>query len=181
MTRGRKPLPRETLALRDTLRRDRERPSSTIGEPVPVEKVHELCQVSGLQGATERARKIYWATCRKVAAQGMLDVAFCQQLLIYAIELDLLIKCEESVKRDGTFLTGVNKEGATYTYPNPAVKMMQGCVDKLLKIGGNFGFDPVSRSRLKVFMQDDGKKVTGVKAVFAAVFADADQEDADEQ
>ena len=91
MTRGRKPLPRETLALRDTLRKDRERPSSVIGEPVPVDKVHERCQVSGLQGATERARKIYWATCRKVAAQGMLDPAFCQQLLIYAIELDLMI------------------------------------------------------------------------------------------
>ena len=182
MTRGRKPLPRETLALRDTLRKDRERPSSTIGEPIPVERVHEQCQVSGLQGATKRARDIYWATCRKVAAQGMLDPAFCQQLLIYAIELDLLIKCEESVKRDGTFLVGVNKEGATYTYPNPAVKMMQGCVDKLLKIGGNFGFDPVSRSRLKAAMLlDDGKKTTGVKAIVAAILADDEGEGVDEQ
>ncbi len=181
MTRGRKPLPRETLALRDTLRKDRERPSSTIGEPVSVEKVHELCQVSGLQGATERARKIYWATCRKVAAQGLLDVAFCQKLLIYAIELDLLIKCEESIKRDGTFLVGVNKDGATYTYPNPAVKMMQGCVDKLLKIGGNFGFDPVSRSRLKAVMLVDDPKKVGLKAVFAAVFADDGTEGVDEQ
>ena len=180
MTRGRKPLPRETLALRGTLRRDRERPSSTIGEPVKVEEVAQRCQVSGLQGVTKRARDIYWATCRRVAAQGMLDPAFCQQLLIYAIELDLLIKCEESVKHDGTFLMGVNKEGATYTYPNPAVKMMQGCVDKLLKIGGNFGFDPVSRSRLKAAMLVEDPKKAGLKAVFAAVFAD-NEDEADEQ
>lgn len=177
---GRPRKPRELLQLQGTLQPCRDRPSSVIGEPVSVDKIHERCQVSGLQGATERARKIYWSTCRKVAVQGMLDVAFCQQLLIYAIELDLLIKCEESVKRDGTFLTGMNKEGATYTYPNPAVKMMQGCVDKLLKIGGNFGFDPVSRSRLKAAMLVDDPKKAGLKAVFAAVFADAEEE-ADEQ
>ena len=173
-------MPRETLALRDTLRKDRERPSSTIGEPVSVEEIHKRCQVSGLQGATKRAREIYWAMCRKVAAQGMLDPAFCQQLLIYAIELDLFIKCEESVKHDGPFLIGMTEEGAIYSYPNPAVKMMQGCVEKLLKIGGNFGFDPVSRSRLKAAMLIGDPKKAGVKAVFAAVFADAEEE-ADEQ
>ena len=172
MTRGRKPLPRETLALRDTLRRDRERPSSTIGEPVPVDKVHEQCQVSGLQGATERARK--------VAAQGMLDPAFCQQLLIYAIELDLLIKCEEDIKRNGMYLVVETKKG-TMAIQNPAVKQLHQAADRVLKIGGNFGFDPVSRSRLKAAMLVDDPKKAGLKAVFAAVFADADQEDADEQ
>lgn len=181
MTRGRKPLPRETLALRDTLRKDRERPSSTIGEPVPVERVHELCQVSGLQGATERARKIYWATCRKVAAQGMLDPAFCQQLLIYAIELDLLIKCEEDIKRNGMYLVVETKKGPM-AIQNPAVKQLHQAADRVLKIGGNFGFDPVSRSRLKAAMLlDDGKKPTGVKAIFAAILADDGGEVVDEQ
>ncbi len=197
MTRGRKPLPRETLALRDTLRKDRERPSSTIGEPIPVERVHELCQVSGLQGATERARKIYWATCRKVAAQGMLDVAFCQQLLLYAMDLDMLISAEESVKREGTTIKNGKKTTVTrffpdgsyevtekderYDVPNPAIKMHLQLQDRLLKIGGNFGFDPVSRSRLKAAMLvDDGKKTTGVKAIFAAILADDGGEGVDE-
>lgn len=180
MTRGRKPLPRETLALRDTLRKDRERPSSTIVEPVKVEEVAQRCQVSGLKGATDRARKIYWATCRKVASQGMLDPAFCQQLLIYSIELDLLIKCEEDIRKNGMYLVVETKKG-TMAIQNPAVKQLHQAADRVLKIGGNFGFDPVSRSRLKAAMMVEDPKKAGLKAVFAAVFADAAEEGADEQ
>lgn len=165
--------------LRDTLRKDRDRPSSTIGEPVKVDEVPQRCQVSGLQGATERARKIYWATCRKVAAQGMLDPAFCQQLLIYSIELDLLIKCEEDIKHNGMYLLVETKKG-TMAIQNPAVKQLHQAADRVLKIGGNFGFDPVSRSRLKAASMLEDPKKAGLKAVFAAVFADA-AEDADEQ
>lgn len=197
MTRGRKPLPRETLALRDTLRKDRERPSSVIGEPVPVDKVHERCQVSGLQGATERARKIYWATCRKVAAQGMLDPAFCQELLLYAMDLDMLISAEESIKKDGITIKQGKKTTTTrffpdgsyevtekderYDEPNPAVKMHLQLQDRLIKIGSNFGFDPVSRSRLKSASLLEDPKKAGIKAVFAAVFADNEDDGADEQ
>ena len=176
---GRPRKPREQLQLQGTLQPCRDRPSSTIGEPVPVDKVHERCQVSGLQGATERARKIYWATCRKVAAQGMLDPAFCQQLLIYAIELDLLIKCEEDIKKNGMYLVVETKKG-TIAIQNPAVKQLHQAADRVLKIGGNFGFDPVSRSRLKAAMLVEDPKKAGLKAVFAAVFADAEEE-ADEQ
>ena len=179
MTRGRKPLPRETLALRDTLRKDRDRPSSTIVEPVKVEEVAQRCQVSGLKGATDRARKIYWATCRKVASQGMLDPAFCQQLLIYSIELDMLIKCEEDIRKNGMYLVVETKKG-TMAIQNPAVKQLHQAADRVLKIGGNFGFDPVSRSHLKAAMMVEDPKKAGLKAVFAAVFADAGEE-ADEQ
>ena len=186
MTRGRKPIPRETLALRGTLRRDRERPSSTIGEPIPVEKVHELCQVSGLQGATERARKIYWATCRKVAAQGLLDVAFCSQLLFYAVEYDFFISCCESIRKDGPFIILKDKDGNPLhkkdgniiAFENRAVKNREKALEKLIKIGSNFGFSPVDRQRLKI--QADSPKVNGIKAIFAAIVAD-DEQAPDEQ
>lgn len=188
MTRGRKSLPRETLALRGTLRRDRERPSSTIGEPVKVEDVAQLCQVSGLKGATKRARDIYWATCRKVAAQGMMDPAFCSQLLFYAVEYDFFISCCESIRKDGPIVIAKDKDGNILrkkdgdiiAFPNPAVKNREKALEKLIKIGSNFGFDPVSRSRLKAAMLVEDPKKAGLKAVFAAVFADAD-DDADEQ
>ena len=181
MTRGRKPLPRETLALRDTLRKDRDRPASVIGEAIQPEDVAQKCQVSGLKSATDRARKIYWSTVRNVSAQGMLDPAFCQQLLIYAIELDLLIKCEEDIKKNGMYLVVETKKG-TIAIQNPAVKQLHQAADRVLKIGGNFGFDPVSRSRLKAAMMlDDGKKVAGVKAIFAAILSDDGTEGVDEQ
>lgn len=180
MTRGRKPLPRETLALRDTLRKDRDRPSSVIGEPIKPEDVPQRCQVSGLQGATDRARKIYWSTCRKVAAQGLLDPAFCQELLIYSVELDLLIKCEEDIRKNGMYLIVETKKG-TMAIANPAVKQLHQAADRVLKIGSNFGFDPVSRSRLKAaaLFENEPKK-TGIKALFAAVIEESD-EGVDEQ
>lgn len=184
--------------LRDTLRKDRDRPSSTIGEPVKLEDVAQKCQVSGLKGATKRARDIYWATIKRVASQGMLDPAFCQQLLIYAEDLDMLISAEQSIRSEGmTIKQGTRTVTTRYfpdgsyevkerderlDIPNPAVKMHLQLQDRLLKIGGNFGFDPVSRSRLKAAMMiDDGAKKSGLKAVFAAVFADADAEGPDEQ
>ncbi len=195
---GRPRKPRELLQLQGTLQPCRDRPSSVIGDPVPVDKVHERCQVSGLQGATERARKIYWATCRKVAAQGMLDVAFCQELLLWAEDLDILIRAEESIKRDGMTIKQGKKTTVTrffpdgsyevkekderYDVPNPAIKIHLQMQDRLLKIGGNFGFDPVSRSRLKAAMfLDDGKQNTGIKAIFAAIVADGGEEAPDEQ
>lgn len=194
---GRPRKPREQLQLQGTLQPCRDRPSSTIGEPVPVDKVHERCQVSGLQGATERARKIYWATCRKVAAQGMLDPAFCQELLLYAMDLDILISAEESIKRDGMTIKQGKKTTTTRFFPdgsyevkekdercdvpNPAIKIHLQMQDRLLKIGGNFGFDPVSRSRLKAAMLVEDPKKAGLKAVFAAVFADDGTEGVDEQ
>lgn len=180
MTRGRKPLPRETLALRDTLRKDRDRPSSVIGEPIKPEDVPQRCQVSGLQGATDRARKIYWSTCRKVAAQGLLDPAFCQELLIYSVELDLLIKCEEDIRKNGMYLIVETKKG-TMAIANPAVKQLHQAADRVLKIGSNFGFDPVSRSRLKAAsMFGEEPKKTGIKALFAAVI-ESPGDEVDEQ
>lgn len=175
---GRPRKPRELLQLQGTLQPCRDRPSSVIGEPVPVDKVHERCQVSGLKSATDRARKIYWSTVRKVAGQGMLDPAFCQQLLIYAIELDLLMKCEEDIRKNGMYLVVEGKKG-TFVCPNPAVKQLHNAAEKVLKIGSNFGFSPVDRQRLKV--QAEAPKAKGIKAIFAAIAADEGEETPDEQ
>lgn len=186
MTRGRKPLPKETLKLRDTFRKDRDRPSSTIGDPIPVEEVAQRCQVSGLQGATKRARDIYWAIVKKVAAQGLLDVAFCSQLLFYAVEYDFFISCCESIRKDGPFIILKDKDGnplrkkdgGIIAFENRAVKNREKALEKLIKIGSNFGFSPVDRQRLKI--QADSPKVNGIKAIFAAIVAD-DEQAPDEQ
>lgn len=176
--RGRKPLPQELLDLRGTDRRDRQRPSSTIGVPIPIDKVGELCQVSGLQGATKRARGIYWALCKRVAAQNLLEAAFCQQLLIYAVEYDHFISCCESIKKEGVTMVLEDKKGNPVVVSNPAVKQRDKAAEILLKIGSNFGFSPVDRQRLKLAVEDP--KTKGIKAMFAAVLMD-DADTVDEQ
>ena len=177
MTRGRKPLPKETLILRDTFRKDRDRPSSTIGRPIALEEIYEKCQVSGLKGATERARYIYWALVKRVAAQKMLEESFCQQLLFYAVEYDHFINCCESIKKEGLYIKVEGRKG-TFLVPNPAVKQRDKALEMLLKIGGNFGFSPVDRQRLKIPVEDPKEKK--LKAMFAMVYGD-NEDSPDEQ
>lgn len=169
MTRGRKPLPQEIKRLRDTDQPCRERPSSVIGEPVRLEEIGSKCQVSGLKSSTPRARDIYWATCRKVAAQGMLDPTFCSQILFYAIEYDIVLRCEEDIKKKGMYVEVEGKFG-TMLVQNPSVKQLHAAMEKVLKIGSNFGFSPVDRQRLK--MEAGESKPKGFKAIFAMVSVD---------
>ena len=174
MTRGRKPLPKEKLMLRDTFRPDRDRPSSVSGESVPVKEIGQRCQTAGLQQAPKKARDIYWAMCKRLAVQGMMDPAFCPQILIWAVDQHLATECVRSLKNDGLTLKGTTKDGNEYTYPNPAFKQLMSLQDKLLKIGGNFGMSPVDRIRLKTPADDKPK---GIKALFAAVITDDEEPD----
>jgi len=169
MARGRKPLPQEIKRLRGTDQPCRERPTSVIGEPVRLEDIGSKCQVSGLKSSTPRAREIYWATCRKVAAQGMLDPTFCAQILFYAIEYDIVLRCEEDIKKKGMYVEVEGKRG-TFLVQNPSVKQLHAAMEKVLKIGSNFGFSPVDRQRLKMELGDNKPK--GFKAIFAMVVND---------
>lgn len=178
MARGRKKLPAELLKLRGTDRKDRARPSSTIGDLVSVNEIGQRCQVSGLKAATERARDIYWSTCNKVASQGMLDPSFCSQILFYAIEYDIVLKCEADIKKNGMYIIVEGKKG-TFVVPNPCVKQLHAALEKVLKIGSNFGFSPVDRQRLKI--QTEDPKAKGIKAVFERLTVLDDSDDADEQ
>ncbi len=177
MTRGRKPLPQELLNLRGTDRRDRQRPTSTIGELIKVEEVGDKCQISGLRGASSRARKIYWSLVKRVAVQGMLEEAFLSQLLFYAVEYDHFITCCEDIRKNGIYLTIESKKG-TVVVANPAVHQRDNALDRLLKIGSNFGFSPVDRQRLKIPQEEP--KAKGVKAIVAMLYSDVEEE-VDEQ
>ena len=177
MTRGRKKLPAELLALRGTDRKCRARPSSILTKAILPEEIGSFCQIPGLQAATKRAREIYWATCRKVATQGILEPAFCPQILFYAIEYDIILKCEADIKEQGLYLILEGKKG-TFVVQNPSVKQLHAAVEKVLKIGSNFGFSPVDVQRIKMAMPSE-KPEKGIKALFAAILSD--EEEPDEQ
>lgn len=173
MTRGRKPLAQEILTLRGTDRKDRARPRSAITEPVKLGELRDRCQVSGLRAATERARRIYWSVVEKVAMRQMLDEAYCSQLLFYAVEYDHFITCTESIKKEGLYLTVEGKDGKTIVLQNPAVKQRENALEKLLKIGSNFGFSPVDRQRINVNIDDPKDKK--LKGIVALLYGDEDE------
>ena len=178
MVRGRKPLPQEKLELRGTARPDRLRPSSTLGAPIPLTDIRK-CQVPGLKSANARTTRIYWNVIRELAVNKMLEKDFCVQVLIYATYLDTFISCSEDIEERGLICTGINKEGAPYSYPNPSVKMRDNATEKLLKIGSNFGFSPVDRQRLKLADADD--KGSKFKGMVAFLMTDEDGESPEEQ
>ena len=177
MPKGRKPLPQELLNLRDTARKDRLRPSSTLGEPIPPEQIRR-CQTPGLKAAPPRARDIYWNLVKRFAAERILEADFLSQVLMYSVYLDTFISATEEIEAKGLICTGTNKDGAEYTYPNPAVSIRDKAAEKLLKIGSNFGLSPVDRQRLKVQAEDKGSKLKGI---FALMVADGDEPQPDEQ
>lgn len=181
--------------LRGTFRKDRDRPSSTMGVPVKIDEVGQRCQVSGLKSCTRRASAIYWSLVKRVAALGMLEEAFCPQLLLYAMDYDLLLTLAENIRHNGPIIKQGKKTTRTRTYqdgstevteiderldlPNPAVKQFTQLQDKILKIGSNFGFSPIDRSRLKV-PAEEGKDLK-LKGIIAAFAVQDDEPDADEQ
>ena len=176
--RGRKPLPKELLQLRGTDRKDRDRPSSVTGEKIELSDVGK-CQVSGLQSATRRTRDIYWRTVRKVAALGMLEESFLSQIFFYAVEYDHFMTCCEDIRKRGAIIPGEDKNGNTILFPNPAVKQRDNALAMLLKIGSNFGFSPVDKQRIRVQAEDPKDKK--MKAFFAMVYEDNDEEGVDDQ
>ena len=175
--RGRKPLPKELLQLRGTDRKDRDRPASVSGEKIALADVGK-CQISGLQSATRRARDIYWRTVRKVAALGMLEESFLSQIFFYAIEYDHLMTCNESIRKDGIYITVEGKKG-TFVVPNPAVKQRDKALEILMKIGSNFGFSPVDKQRIRVQTEPE-KPADKIKRIFASIEYE-DGEKVDEQ
>jgi len=177
MTKGRPRLSREQLALRGTLRKDRERPSSVIGSPIKPEEIGARCQTSGLKAVSRSARDLYWGICRRIAPIGILQEQDCPQLLRYAVYLDLWFECCRRVREDGMFMTRFDKEGNEYTVPNPAIIERNRAEENLRKIESNFGMTPIDRQRLKA--QAEEPKAKGIKAIFAAM-AVMDQ-DIDEQ
>lgn len=176
--RGRKPIPQEVLNLRGTDRKDRQRPSSTLGAPIAPQDIRK-CQVAGLNTVSARARRIYWTLIKQFAGERLLEMDFLGQVLMYATYMDEWIACTEDIEEKGYVCTGVTKTGAIMKYHNPSVKMRDNATEKLLKIGSNFGLSPVDRQRLKAQVEDP--KAKGIKAIFAAIVADEGEETPDEQ
>lgn len=174
MTRGRKPLPAEIKHLRGTNQPCRERPSSVLGDSVPVKEIAQRCQTAGLQQAPKKARDIYWAMCKRLAIQGLMDPAFCPEILIWAVDQYLATECVKSLKNDGLTMTGMTKDGRIIKFPNPAFKQLMNLQEKLIKIGSNFGMSPVDRARMKAPIEEKPK---GFKAIFAAIVAGDDEPD----
>ena len=163
--KGRKPLPQEVLNLRGTARKDRERPLSTSGEKISVADLRK-CQEVGLKSIPERARAIYWKTCRQMALTGILEARFLPQLIVYAVNYNYFLECCEEIDKNGKYIMVRNDVGeVTSVIENPAIKSRQRAAEMMLKVGSNFGMSPVDNQKIRIVSEEKDKKVKSIMAM----------------
>ena len=117
----------------------------SVGRPVfpPCDK---YADVEGL--TNDRQRWIYAARCKTLAAMGIMEEAFQESMILYAIWLDVALTSADEMKH-GSFIEVKDKDGNVTGYvENPHVKRFAMATKMVNEIGRQFGFTPLSRNNV---------------------------------
>lgn len=141
MSRGRKPISNALKSLRGTDQKIRLRNE---------EKVETLTKVSvPAVLKSKRAKKIFRDKAKQLIERRILSVNDIEQLTIYSYSLDTVFECMENLE-EGKFKALKDDKGRIYKFvENPYLPLYRQMVDIVNKIGSDFGFNPVSRSKVK--------------------------------
>lgn len=148
MSKGRKPTPNALKSLRGT------------DQPVRLKDEIEAPKLVSVSAPPElkslRAKKIYLAKARQLIGLNLLSELDLDQLLIYANSYDLLLESIAEMKK-GKFSEVHDDNGNLIRFvENPYFKVYRDMAAIVNKLGGEFGFSPVSRQKLSIPKQDDG-------------------------
>lgn len=139
--KGRKPISNELKRLRGTDQpvRMRDEGNSEILTRVSTPAVLK----------SRRARKIFKDKAALLIAQRVLTQNDIEQLTIYSYSLDTVFECIENME-EGKFKPLKDEKGRIYKFiENPYLTLYRQMVEIVNKIGSDFGFNPVSRSKVK--------------------------------
>jgi P27 family predicted phage terminase small subunit len=99
---------------------------------------------------TKRARSIYKEKANQLIALRVLTPLDMEQLAMYSWLLDELFTCWEIVSEKGRFMERFDDIGNLIAYvPNPYYTQIKQLTELVNKIGGELGFSPVSRQKIK--------------------------------
>jgi len=150
MGRGRKPIPDEIKALRGTDQKCRLRGT------IEAEQISEISQIVDLKNfkvlKSKRAKDIFIQKANQLIKLKLLTDMDIEQLVVYASSLDILFDCIREMKKEMFVKTYEKKDGEMYLksmIANPHIKLYREMIDITNRIGGDFGFSPVSRMKLK--------------------------------
>ena len=110
----------------------------------PIEE--HITQVEGL--LTERAKKIYEMRCKSLAALGIMEATYQEQMILYARWLDIAITASEQLENDSMYITSYGKSGIKFVL-SPYLKILDLATKNVNKIGQQFGFTAVSHNNIK--------------------------------
>lgn len=139
--KGRKSLPAEIKNLRGTSQPSRE------NKGIDGKKIVNVSAPRILK--TNRSKKIYREKARQLIDLKILTELDLDLLAIYASSMDMIFDAIENIDTDGKIEKIVDGEGRTVKIvQNPYLKLMKEQIEIVNKIGGEFGFSPVSRLKL---------------------------------
>ena len=143
---GRKPIPNELKKLRGTDQPVRMREELSV-EPITT-PIAKLPKDSPLK--TKRSKEIFIAKANQLIALRVLTAFDIESLSLYANTLDTAYTCMEELNKRGAneFTKVTDKNGMIKFVPNPYRKLLHESIELANKIGGEFGFTPVSRQRI---------------------------------
>jgi len=135
--KGRKALPREIKQLRGTLKKSRD-----TGE-ITTDKITD-----------RRSREIFREKANQLIKLNILTDIDLEQLAVYAYSLDILFDCMDEISK-GKFREVYDDNGHIIRFiQNPYIKLYREMIEVCNKIGGDFGFNPVSRAKLAPQQQE---------------------------
>ena len=150
MGKGRKATPNALKELRGTDQPVRMRDEiNTVPITDPIVSIPR-----GSQLQTKRARDIFKKKANQLIALRVLTEMDLELLGVYASSLDMFYTCVEKIGSEDLVVEVTGKNGTTLV-KNPYLSIMSDMVDTINRIGGEFGFSPVSRQKLKAEVKEE--------------------------
>lgn len=146
MAKGRKPIPNALKQLRGTDQPVRMRDEGNF------ERLTEVSPPKVL--TTRRAKQIFKTKADQLIAHGVLTPLDLEGLTMYAYCADVAFTCMEELKQ-GLFKPLKDEKGRIYKFvENPHLPLLNKMIDQCNRLGADFGFTPISRSKVKTAPDD---------------------------
>lgn len=150
--RGRKAIPNALKSLRGTDQPTRMRDEMSV-DPI-TDPIISIPRNSPLK--TKRSKDIFIRKANQLIALRVLTELDLEQLSIYSYSLDQVYECMEKLKEQGKFKEVYDDAGHVIRYiENPYLRLMRENIEIVNRIGGDFGFSPVSRQKIQVENVED--------------------------
>lgn len=152
MVRGRKRLPDALKVARGTDQACRMSGDDGVAKLTDIGQIMSLSKSKLLP--TKRSRDIFKKKANQLIMMRVLTELDLEHLAVYANSLDVLFSCLEGMRRPPE--ARYDKDGNLSGYIQPAeLGIYKQMVDHVNRIGGEFGFTPVSRQRINQVQEDD--------------------------
>jgi len=140
---GPPPIPNKLKVIRGTMKETRRIPNEMDFQPlvkVPMAPRH----------LNKRAKKEWRTVCKNLIAIKMLYLVDLPQLQSYCFQVAVMEKAETELSEGKLIETLTNNDGHEYKAKNKWMSVYNESLDRVNKLGREFGFSPSARTRISM-------------------------------